>query len=308
MRLHTFAAMLLVNMTVTVWAQEAPPKPIPGIGPVGPIQKLHGDFQFTEGPAADGQGNLYFTDIPAEKIFLIAADGKLSVFLENSKNINGLMLSKDGLLYGCEMQGRLVAVDPKTMKITALAEGYAGNRFNAPNDLVIDKTGGVYFTDPHFRAPMPLPQEKTAVYYRSADGKVTRLTTDPKAPNGVILSPDEQTLYVVPSLEKKMYKYEVKAPGELGDAQVFCELKQAKEGEDRGGDGLTIDTQGNLYITSGLGIQVFSPAGKLLGIIPFPEQPSNVTFGGQDNKTLYVTARTGLYACEMEVPGHVFAK
>jgi gluconolactonase len=309
MRSPALAITLLLAVTAaTASAEEAQPKPIPGIGPAGPIQKLYGDFQFTEGPASDGQGNLYFTDIPAEKIYMASPEGKLSVFLENSKNINGLMLNKDGVLYGCEMQGRLVAIDPKTMKITVLSDGYEGNRYNAPNDLVIDKTGGVYFTDPHFRAPMPLPQKETAVYYRAADGKVTRLTTEPKAPNGVILSPDEKTLYVVPSLEKKMYKYEIKSPGELGKAQVFCELKQAQEGDDRGGDGLTIDAKGNLYITSGLGLQVFSPGGKLLGIIPFPEQPSNATFGGKDNKTLYVTARTGLYACEMEVPGHVFAK
>jgi gluconolactonase len=298
----------LFSVAATLSAQDTPAKPIPGIGPVGEVKKLHGDLQFTEGPAADGQGNVYFTDIPAEKVYKVDAAGKLSVFLEGSKNINGLMFNKEGQLYGCEMQGRLVSIDPKTMKITALSEGYEGKRYNAPNDLVIDKTGGVYFTDPHFRAPMPLPQEKTAVYYRSADGKVTRLTTDPKAPNGVILSPDEKTLYVIPSLEKKMYKYAVKAPGQLGPAEVFCELKQAKEGEDRGGDGLTVDTKGNLYITSGLGLQVFDPAGKLLGIIAFPEQPSNATFGGKDNKTLYVTARTGLYACEMEAQGHVFTK
>lgn len=298
-------ALLVAGVSL---AAEPAKKPIPGIGPVGEIKKLHGDFQFTEGPAADRHGNLYFTDIPAEKIYQVDAAGKLSLFLEGSNKMNGLMVNKEGQLYGCEMQGRLVSIDPATKKVTVLSDAYEGKRYNAPNDLVIDAGGGVYFTDPHFGAPTPLPQETTAVYYRSPEGKVSRLTTQPKAPNGVILSPDEKTLYVVPSGEKKMYAYEVKSPGVVGAGKVFCELEQAEPNGQGGGDGLTIDTQGNLYITSGLGLQVFSPAGKLLGIIAFPEVPANVTFGGKDHKTLYVTARTGLYAVETAAQGHVFAK
>lgn len=304
--LLSFASLVLVANLA--FAAEPASKPIPGIGPVGEIKKLHGDFKFTEGPAADRHGNLYFTDIPAEKIYVVDAAGKLSVFLEGSKKVNGLMVNKEGQLYGCEMQGRLISIDPATKKVTALSDAYEGQPYNAPNDLVIDAGGGVYFTDPHFGAPTPLPQGKTAVYYRSPEGKVSRLTTEPKAPNGVILSPDEKTLYVVPSGEKKMYAYDVKSPGVIGEGRVFCELKQAQPDGQGGGDGLTVDTSGNLYITSGLGLQVFSPAGKLLGVITFPEVPANVTFGGKDNKTLYVTARTGLYAVETEAQGHRFAK
>jgi gluconolactonase len=153
---------------------------------------------------------------------------------------------------------------------------------------------------------MPLPQEVTAVYYVSADGKVTRLIDDLKAPNGVILSPDEKTLYVIPSQQAEMMAYPVEAPGKLGKGRVFCTLKQAEGKSGTGGDGLTVDSKGNLYITSGLGLQVYNPEGKLLGIIAFPEQPANVTFGGPELKTLYVTARTSLYTCPMEVKGHRF--
>lgn len=279
---------------------------IPGIGPAGEIKKVKGDFQFTEGPASDGHGNLYFSDIPANRIYKLNASGEASILLEPSNHTNGLMVNRAGRIIACEMDGRIVEIDPATKATKTLAPGFNGKRFNAPNDLVIDRQGGVYFTDPHFRAPMPLPQEKTAVYYLSQDGKVSRLIDELKAPNGVILSPDEKQLYVIPTLQKEMMVYAVESPGKLGPGSVFCTLEQAEGKDNTGGDGLTIDSQGNLYITSGLGIQVFSAAGKKLGILKFPEQPANCTFGGPSQKTLYVTARTSLYAVEMEVAGHAF--
>ena len=280
--------------------------PIAGLGPVGEIKKLHGDLKFTEGPAADRQGNLFFSDIPADRVYKVDTAGNLSVFREPANNTNGNMFNAAGELVGCEMQGRIVAVSADGKKVRVIADKYEGSRFNAPNDLVLDRAGGVYFTDPHFRAPMPLPQKVTAVYYADKDGKVTRLLDDLKAPNGVILSPDEKTLYVIPSLQAEMMAYPVTEPGKLGKGSVFCTLKQAEDKSGTGGDGLTIDEKGNLYITSGLGLQVYDPAGKLLGIIAFPEQPSNATFGGPEGKTLYVTARTSLYSVPMSVKGHVF--
>lgn len=300
-------ALLIASGLSTTWSDEShAADKIPGIGPAGEVQRLHTNLQFTEGPAADGQANLYFSDIPANRIYRVDSAGELSVFLEPSNHTNGLMTNGTGHLFACEMDGRIVSIDVKTKKVTAVAATYEGARFNAPNDLVLDQQGGVYFTDPHFRAPMPLPQGKTAVYYVDAQGKVTRLADDLKAPNGVILSPDEKTLYVVPSLQKEMMAYPVVAPGKLGAGQVFCSLKQPEGKDNTGGDGLTIDTKGNLYITSALGIQVFDPAGKLLGILEFPEQPANCTFGGPNHRLLYVTARTSLYAVEMEATGHVF--
>ncbi|MCS6978408.1 MAG: SMP-30/gluconolactonase/LRE family protein [Gemmatales bacterium] len=289
-------------------AAQDEPKPIPGIGPVGRIVKLHGNFQFTEGPAADRQGNVYFTDIPAEKIYKVTPRGELSVFQDKSNHANGLMFNQKGELVACEMDGQVVAYSADGKSRRVLASEYQGKRFNAPNDLVIDRTGGIYFTDPTFRAPMPLPQGKAAVYYLSPEGKVTRLIDDLPNPNGVILSPDEKTLYVVPSGQAEMMAYPVEAPGKLGKGRVFCTLQQPEGRSGTGGDGLTVDVKGNLYITSQLGIQVFDPNGKLLGILKFPEQPANVTFGGPDRKTLYVTARTSLYSVPMEIAGHEFAK
>ncbi|HXT61384.1 MAG TPA: SMP-30/gluconolactonase/LRE family protein [Pirellulales bacterium] len=282
--------------------------PIPGIGPKGEIVKLHTGFAFTEGPAADAHGNVFFSDIPNSRIHKVDAAGKLSIFREPSNHTNGTMFNAEGELVCAEMDGRISAVarDGKTAR--PLAETYQGNRFNAPNDLVIDRSGGVYFTDPHFRAPEVLPQGVTAVYYIAADGKVSRLIDDLKAPNGVILSPDEKTLYVIPSMQEEMMAYPVEGPGKLGKGRVFCRTKQAEGKQGTGGDGLTIDTKGNLYIATGLGLQVFSAEGKLLGIIAFPEVPANVTFGGKDHRTLYVTARTSLYTAPMEAQGHVFAE
>src|SRR5262245_21402958 len=279
---------------------------IPGIGPSGELKKVQGNLQFTEGPAADREGNLYFSDVAGDKLYKIDAKGDLSTILDPSHNTNGLMLNAAGNIVACEKAGRLVEVNPKTKEVKSLADGYEGKRFNAPNDLVIDRDGGVYFTDPHFRAPMPLPQEVRAFYYRAPDGKVTRLGVVEAAPNGIILSPDEKTLYVIPSMQAEMLAYPVEAPGKIGAQRVFCSLKQAAGKTNGGGDGLTIDVKGNLYITSALGVQVFSPQGSLLGIIEFPEQPANCDFGGKDNKTLYATARTSLYAVPMEVAGHVF--
>jgi gluconolactonase len=141
------------------------------------------------------------------------------------------------------------------------------------------------------------------VYYADAGGKVTRLIDDLPNPNGVRLSPDEKTLYVFPSGQKKMMAYPVEAPGKVGAGRVFCELEQPKPGGNGGGDGGAVDATGNVYITSALGLQVFDPAGKKLGTITFPEQPANATFGGKDRKTLFVTARKSVYTCPMAVAG-----
>ncbi|HWG47238.1 MAG TPA: SMP-30/gluconolactonase/LRE family protein [Gemmataceae bacterium] len=300
-------ALSLIHAPGLPAADEAA-KPIAGIGPTGEIVKLHTGFKFTEGPAADRAGNVYFSDIPNQRIHKVDAKGKLSVVSEKSNHANGLMLNAKGEIVACEMDGRIAAYSADGKSRRVLADKYEGKRFNAPNDLVIDKQGGIYFTDPAFSAPMPLPQGKTCVYHIAPKGKVTRLIDDLPNPNGVILSPDEKTLYVIPSGQAEMMAYAVESSGKIGKGRVFCTLKQKREGGKSGGDGLTVDTKGNLYITSALGLQVFDPSGKLLGIIALPEQPANVTFGGADFKTLYVTARTSLYTVPMEATGHRFAR
>ena len=276
-----------------------------GLGKVGVVELVQGGFQFVEGPTKTPDGSIYFTDIPAESIFRRDPQGAITLFLKPSGYANGLMFGGDGTLLACQMDGQLVSIDLQTKDVRILAKEYRDKRFNACNDLVIDRDGGIYFTDPRYRAPEPWPQVKEAFYYRTSEGEVTRLGDNLLAPNGIALSPDEKTLYVVPSLQAEMMAYEVAAPGKLGASRVLCRLQQVGNATNGGGDGLAVDRQGNLYITSAAGIQVFSSQGALLGIISTPEQPANCAFGGPDNKTLFITARTGLYQCKMPISGHL---
>jgi gluconolactonase len=300
---HLVPIIALAMFALPITAGE---EKIAGIGPVGKVTKLHSKFQFTEGPAPDGKGNLYFSDIPAKKIYKVDAEGKLSVFAEDTNRANGLKFNSKGELVACEMGGQVVAYDIESKKKRVVADKFDGNGFNAPNDLVIDKQDGIYFTDPSFGAANPRPQKKLGVYYVDPKGMVTRLIDDLQNPNGILLSPDEKTLYVIPTGPADMMSYPIESPGKIGKGKVFCTLKGKDGKKGTGGDGATIDTKGNLYITSSLGLQVFNPEGKLLGVIAIPEQPANVCFGGADAKTLYVTARTSLYTIPMEATGHLF--
>ncbi len=262
-------------------------------------------FGFTEGPAWDGKETLYFTDINNETIHALTGK-ELREFVKGSKHANGLMVDGEGKVIACQMDGALVAYRADNAELTVLADKFEDKRFNAPNDLAIDDAGGVYFTDPHYRAPDPLPQGTRNVYYRGADGTVVQVAKDLEAPNGIGLSLDQKTLYVVPSLSAKIYAYSIDSAGKTSGQKVFCTLKQPEnqpESRPSGGDGMTIDEKGNLYITSALGVQVFSPAGEFIGTIKIPQQPANVAFGGTEGKTLFVTARTGLYQVEMQVRG-----
>ena len=273
------------------------------ITPASPVKQIQGGFTFTEGPAAAPDGTLYFTDIPADTIHVQAPGGPIEVFTKPAGHANGLWVDAQGRLLACQMDGRLVAYDRNTKQLTVLADQYEGKRFNAPNDLVVDAAGGIYFTDPLFRAPKPLPQGVQAVYYLPPDGPVRRVTDALPAPNGVGLSPDGKRLYVIPSQSSEMLAYPVEDGGRLGEAKVFCRLRQPEGKQDTGGDGMTVDERGNLYITAQIGVQIFDPSGKAMGVIEAPEQPSNVAFGGPQGKTLYITARTGLYAAEMPIAG-----
>lgn len=299
--LRYFLQGLLLLGAAFLLAADPDEKPIPGVRPVGKVVRLHTGFKFTEGPAADAQGNVYFTDIPNNRIHKSDTSGKVSTFLTDSGACNGLMLDARGRLLACQgKEKRLIAIDPATKKVTALADSCDGKALGTPNDLVIDRDGGVYFTAP----------DTQAVYYISAGGKVARLLEKLPRPNGVILSPDEKTLYVLPSGSGDVLAYPVTSPGKIGARKVLCKLVPNPKNPRRpGGDGLTVDTKGNLYLTrpSMKLIQVVAPDGKTLGLIRLPEEPSNCTFGGADMKTLFVTAQTSLYAIKMAATGHRFA-
>ncbi len=302
----TLFMVALMGADSVVLGQEGGEKPIAGIGPTGPIKKWHTGFKFVEGPVADAKGNVYFSDVQGNKIHKIDADGKLSDFSDQLKGPNGLMFNIKGELVPCEMNGgRLVAFDVDSKKMRVVADTYEGKAFGGPNDLVTDQPGGVYFTD--FRTAKG-KQDKMGVYYVAADGKVTRLVDNLKSPNGIIMSTDERILYVIPSSGPEIYSYDIESPGKIGTGKVFCKLQSAPNKKAPTGDGVAVDTKGNLYFTAGGGIQVFNPKGDHLGTITFPEAPANVDFGGRDFKTLIVTARTSVYSVPMEATGHRFGK
>jgi gluconolactonase len=257
------------------------------------VEKLAGGFRFTEGPAADAEGNVYFTDIPNNRIHKWSPEGGLSTFLENSRGANGLFFDKNGNLLACQGGGRrLVSIGPDG-EVRVLAGKYRGKRFNSPNDLWIDPKGGVYFTDPRYgsRDNMEMGEH---VYYLSPDRKeLTRVIGDMVRPNGLVGTPDGKTLYVTDPGAGKTYKYTVNKDGTLSDKRLFAA---------EGSDGMTIDDGGNVYLTAG-GVAVYDKEGEKVETIAVPERPSNVCFGGEDKSTLFITARTSLYSVGMRVSG-----
>lgn len=303
--------LLLLALVLTVLVRPAIAEdeitPIKRIGPTGPLRVVHDDLKFSEGPAANKDGTLYFTDVPAQKVYRATDADAPELILENSENINGTMFASDGRLIGCQSKlGRIIALDIDSGAIDVVADSYNGKPFNMPNDLVLDSQGGVYFTDPAIGSAT---QDKQAVYYVAQSGDVTRLVDDLKFPNGILLSPDEKTLYVLPYITPDMMAYPIESPGKIGQGHSFCQLPPNDKGRRGGGDGMSVDTQGNLYLTAPRvsSIMVVDPSGNTLGLIPLPEVPTNCTFGGEDFKTLYVTTAKTLYALPMEAEGHRFA-
>jgi len=264
------------------------------VAPGVEVKKLAGDFKFTEGPAADAQGNVYFTDIPASRILKWSVDGRLSTFLENSGGANGLYFDKDGNIVACQGgERRLVSIPPKG-EVTVLADKYEGKKFNSPNDLWIDPKGGVYFSDPRYGSREGMEQKGEYVYYLTPDRKkVTLVISDMVRPNGLVGTPDGKKLFVADHGAGKTFVYRINKDGTLSDKRLFAS---------EGSDGVTIDRRGNVYLT-GKAVSVYNRKGKKVQEIQVPEGPSNVTFGGTDGKTLFITARTSFYSVAMQVKG-----
>lgn len=264
------------------------------VAPGAQVQKLAGGFQFTEGPAADAKGNVYFTDIPNNRIHKWSLDGQLSTFRENSGGSNGLYFDKDGNLLACEGGGRrLVSIDAQG-KVTSLIDKYQGKRFNSLNDLWIDRKGGIYFTDPRYGRRDGMEQDGEHVYYLSPDRKkVARVIDDMVRPNGVIGTRNGKLLYVADHGAGKTFVYEINKDGTLSNKKLFAS---------EGSDGMTIDNRGNIYLTT-RAVAVYNKEGEKIETIDVPEGPANVCFGGKDKKTLFITARTSLYSVRMRVKG-----
>ncbi len=273
------------------------------------VTKLSRDqFEFVEGPAWDNKGTVYFTDIPNNSIYRYnPVSGEFTRITDNSAGTNGLMFNRDNNLLACEQEtGALAEWDTDGNRLGTLVAEYNGIRFNRPNDLVVDKSNGIYFTDPSWSEERP--QQIKGVYYLDADGNVTRLVEDMDKPNGIILSPDESVLYISDTDSFDVRAYPVIAPGKLGERMTFATLTHPDDYESHisGADGVAIDVHGNLYVTTRFGVQIFDPQGEFVDLIELPEAPTNCVFSGENLDTLFITARKNVYRIKLNTRGLIF--
>jgi gluconolactonase len=272
------------------------------IAPGAELKLVADGYKFTEGPAADPQGNVYFTDQPNDRILKWSAEtGKVETFMQPAGRSNGLDFDGEGKLIACaDDKGQLWRVDPETKKVTVLLDRFDGKLFNGPNDVWVDPEGGMYFTDPFYKRPYwqdreKPEQEKQRVFFLKKGAKAPIIADDTLVqPNGVVGSPDGKLLFVADIGAKKTYQYDIAADGSLANRKLFCEM---------GSDGMTRDNAGNLYLT-GKGVTVFDKDGNKLGDIPIDKGwTANITFGGRDMKTLFITAMDSVFTLEMAVSG-----
>lgn len=264
------------------------------------VEKLADGFAFTEGPAADAKGNVYFTDQPNNRILKWSTDGKLTVFMEDAGRSNGMYFDRAGNLLACaDMENEIWSIAPDGSH-TVLLTDYKGTKMNGPNDLWAHPGGAIYFTDPLYKRDYwtrnPEMQIDGEHVYRldTATGNVTRIADDIKKPNGIIGTRDGKYLYVADIGDRKTYRYDIQPDGSLSNKQLAAPM---------GSDGITLDEKGNLYIT-GKGVTVFNPAGEEIEHIDVDAPwTANVTFGGRDGKTLFITASDALYSIQMNVKG-----
>ncbi len=295
--IRTLILLCMVSLTITTYSQELSSLVAGEATP----KLVSSQFSFTEGPAVDKQGNIYFTDQPNNKIWKYSTDGKLSVFLDKAGRSNGMYFDKQGNLITCaDEKNELWSINPQG-KVTVLLKDYQGHTFNGPNDLWIDPKGGIYFTDPYFQRDYwerksPDPGMNGEKLYYLAKGKKEPVLVDQeiKKPNGLIGTPDGKKLYVADMGNKAIFRYDIGANGSLTNRQPFAEEVI---------DGMTIDTQGNIYM-AGKGVSVYNPKGEKIGQIEVPAKwTANVCFGGKNRDMLFITASESVFILPMKVKG-----
>jgi len=269
------------------------------IAPGAKLEKLAGDFQFTEGPTCDTHGNVFFTDQPNDRILEWSVTGKLSTFLQPAGRANGMYFDAKGNLIACaDGKNELWSIAPEKTT-TVLVKDYQGKYLNGPNDVWVAPDGGLYVTDPFYKRKWwdhdTMAQDSEQVYHLSPDGKkLARVTNDFKKPNGITGTPDGKKLFVADIGAGCTYVFDIRSDGSLTNQTLFCA---------QGSDGMTIDEKGDLYLT-GQGVTVFDRAGQQIEHIDVPEPwTANVSFGGTNHQTLFITASKSLYALQLSVKG-----
>jgi len=275
------------------------------------VFKVAGGCQFTEGPAADAKGNLFFSDSPNNRIMVLRDKGSLKVWKEPSGRANGMNFDVQGRLVVCCAQGEGGAREVQRYEddgsVTVLASEYDGKPLNSPNDLCFDPDGRIYFTDPRYGDQGDVEQDTMAVYRIEHDGTLVRVISGVETPNGILMTTDGQTIYLVDNNPQDGGARTLLAYGFDNDEKVWLRKAEFYDfAPGRGGDGMVLDVNGNIYLAAGSGeeggVYVFSPTGEHLAFVPTPESPTNCTFGGKGFMTLYITAGTSVYAVECTTP------
>lgn len=297
-----FLLGILLITTQTVFSQIEDKRGIVAKG--AELTKVQDGFSFTEGPAVNRQGDIFFTDQPNDKIYQWNANSnQITLFREGAGRSNGLYFQLDGkLISAADLNNELWEIDPKTGKETVLVPSFRGKKLNGPNDIWVRPKGGLYFTDPLYPRPYwegvrgkEMEQDGQHVYFLSADRtELFRVAEDLKQPNGIVGTPDGKYLYVADIGDKKTWRYDVQEDGYLTNKTLFCEM---------GSDGMTIDERGNVYLT-GKGVTVFDRNGQQIAHIPVPENwTANVAFGSLTRNTLFITAMGSVYTLKMKFRG-----
>lgn len=253
-------------------------------------------FSFTEGPAMDKAGNVFFTDQPNNKIWKYDTEGHLSVFMDSAGRSNGMYFDNKGNLLSCADEKNQIWSISKAKNITILLDEVEGKRLNGPNDLWVAPNGDIYFTDPYYQRPWwtrTKPEMDGQHVYRLPQGKKdpVRVIENLEQPNGIIGTPDGRYLYVADIKGKKTYRYVIQKDGSLGEAVLFTDM---------GSDGMTLDNRGNVYLT-GNGVTAFNPAGQKIAHVPLPGWTANVSFYGKNKDQLFITAQQAVYTLQMNV-------
>lgn len=263
------------------------------------VDKVEGGFRFTEGPAWSKEGFLIFSDVPHDRILKWVPGQKSVVFREHSNGANGNAFDAQGRLYTCESRTRRVVRLDKDGEIEVLAEKWEGKRLNAPNDIVVSRNGHVYFTDPAFGSQTDTRElDFYGVYHIPPKAPMKLVAKFTGRPNGIALSANGRTLYVSNTDDRNVRAYDLDRNGDASNERVVI------SDIDGPPDGIRLDEKGNLYVSAN-GLAVYTPAGKLLHTMPLGEVPSNCTFGDEDFKSLYITARTSVYRVRLDVKGAV---
>ena len=265
------------------------------LSPGAQVELVQEGFQFTEGPLDAPDGGLFFTDLgKPSRIFRLDGSGKIAPYVDRTQRANGLAYMRNGAMMSVEAEGKRVIRIEKNTTMAEVTRGDGEKPLLAPNDLIADSKGGLYFTDP---GPRPVvPGRKVYVYYLPP-GASTAIAVDDTMvrPNGLTLTLDERTLIVADTVEHDLIAFDVQRDGRLTARRVWARLRGLKQGEDSGADGMAIDRTERVFVTTATGVQVFEKNGQYVGTIPVPRRPTNVAFAGPGKSILYTTAREGLY-------------